>query len=80
MLSDNPDYRRNADRKANYSQLKPILDEAFLQRSRDEWLAFFEQNGVPCGSVDTVADVAASEQVGLQLKSCDCTAIGNSQC
>ena len=53
-LSSHELYARNADRKANYASLKPILDAAFLARDRADWIAFFEADGVPCGSVDTV--------------------------
>ncbi|MDP2856967.1 MAG: CoA transferase, partial [Bacillota bacterium] len=40
-----------------------ILNEAFTVRDRAEWLAILEAYDVPCGPINTVADVMADPQV-----------------
>jgi crotonobetainyl-CoA:carnitine CoA-transferase CaiB-like acyl-CoA transferase len=47
----------NRRRVGNYAELKRLLDTAFKQRTRDEWLATLRAAGVPSGSVRDVAEV-----------------------
>ena len=42
-----------------------------VQRSTHDWIALLEQHAVPCGPINTVADVFADEQVkarGMQIE------------
>ena len=41
----------------------PLLQRAMLDRNRDNWLALFEEAGVPAGPINTVADVFAEPQI-----------------
>lgn len=64
-------FRTNASRVANRQQLLPLIAEVVLTRSTTEWIALFEQCGVPCGPINGVKDVFADPQVvhrGMQIK------------
>ncbi|MCD1286140.1 MULTISPECIES: CoA transferase [unclassified Brevibacterium] len=43
-------------RIANKDRLLPLLDEAFLQRSAEEWVSLLESAGVPVAKVKSVAE------------------------
>ncbi len=63
-------YATNAARVENRDALVPLLQKAMLERARDDWLALFEQGGVPAGPINTVADVFAEPQIqsrGMQV-------------
>ncbi len=63
-------YATNAARVENRDALVPLLQKAMLERTRDDWLALFEQGGVPAGPINTVADVFAEPQIqsrGMQV-------------
>ena len=56
-LADDPRFRTNRDRVANYDALKPELDRALAARSTAEWTARLQAASVPCGAVRNVRDV-----------------------
>ncbi|MBS0429476.1 MAG: CoA transferase [Proteobacteria bacterium] len=63
-------FATNAARLAHREVLVPLLREVTVQRGTREWIALLEQHAVPCGPINTVADVFADEQVrarGMQL-------------
>ena len=41
-------------RDRNRDELAPILDEAFRERTSEEWLAALREAGVPCSAVNDV--------------------------
>lgn len=49
------------DRVRNRDALLPIIRAMFKDRPRDEWLKRFDDSGVPCGAIRTVAEVCDSE-------------------
>ncbi len=55
----NPDYADNQARRARRPELVELIQKVLLERPRTEWLAAFEEAGVPAGPINTVADVAA---------------------
>ncbi|NMG74198.1 CaiB/BaiF CoA transferase family protein [Aromatoleum diolicum] len=64
-------FRTNATRVANRQHLIPLLNEVVLTRTTAEWIALFEQCGVPCGPINGVKDVFADPQVvhrGMQIR------------
>lgn len=64
-------FRTNASRVANRLQLLPLIEDVVLTRSTAEWIALFEQCGVPCGPINGVKAVFADPQVvhrGMQIK------------
>ena len=62
-LAEDPRFADNRSRTANHHLLEPLLAEVFLGRPAAEWLARLEAAGIPCGPINTVAQVAADPQV-----------------
>jgi len=60
-LADDVRFQANADRVRNRSELEPILDAHFAQRDADEWLARLSAARIPCGPVNTLADILSDE-------------------
>ena len=56
-------FRTNAARHANRDAVHALLQEAFLQRPAEEWVAALEREGVPAGAVNTIDRVAADPQI-----------------
>ena len=56
-------FATNRDRVVNYEILKPLLDATLRTRSRAEWIALLNAEGVPCGSVRSVGDVLGDPQI-----------------
>src|ERR1700724_1164006 len=63
-------FATNAARVNNRDELVAALREIFLTRTMREWLDALAHAGVPCGPINTVADVFADPQVqarGMRL-------------
>lgn len=63
-------FATNASRVAHREELGAILSEAFRARSRRHWMETLERAGVPCGPINTIADLFADPQVrerGMRL-------------
>ncbi len=58
-LIDDPRFQTNNLRVANREAIMPILEERMRQKTSGEWLARFEEAGIPCGPVLEMADVFA---------------------
>ena len=56
-------FRTNADRVANRWVLTEDLARMFVEQPRATWLAKLDAAEVPCGPINTIADVFADEQV-----------------
>lgn len=56
-------YATNNDRVRAREELVPALNVVFRLRPRAEWLALFEQAGIPAGNVATLDEVFANPQV-----------------
>lgn len=56
-LAEDPRFRANRDRLANYGELRVVLEAALVTRTRADWTARFQAASVPCGSVRDVAEV-----------------------
>jgi formyl-CoA transferase/CoA:oxalate CoA-transferase len=65
-LADDPRFRTNRDRLANYPALRATLDEAFRRRPRAEWIARLRAASVPCGEVRDVAEVLADPHLAAR--------------
>ncbi|MEN9889183.1 MAG: hypothetical protein RL559_1220 [Pseudomonadota bacterium] len=66
-----PRYATNAARLAHRGELIARLRELTRTRSTSEWVALLESVAVPCGPINTIADVFADPQVqarGLQMQ------------
>jgi formyl-CoA transferase/CoA:oxalate CoA-transferase len=58
-----PRFARNSDRVRNYGVLRPIVAEVFQQRTRAEWIALFNEAGIPVGPVRDLHEVLTDEQL-----------------
>jgi len=62
-LATDPRFATNPLRIGNRNELIPILQELFLERGTDEWLAELRAVGIPCGHINTVSQVFQDEQL-----------------
>ena len=62
-LIDNPDYAKAADRSANRDALNAEIGKRLKHKSSEEWVAIFNEAGVPCGPIYTVDKMFADPQV-----------------
>ena len=62
-LADDARFKTNADRVANRWVLTEDLARMFVEQPRATWLAKLDAAEVPCGPINTIADVFADEQV-----------------
>ncbi len=65
-LLDDERFETSGKRTANHAALEPILNAAFAKRTTAEWLAELRAAGIPCGPVNTIAQIAASPQVAAR--------------
>ncbi len=56
-------YATNPDRVANRDSLVAELEKVFATRTADEWVAAIREAGVPCGPVDSLAEVFSDPHV-----------------
>lgn len=61
--SDDARYATNPQRVANRGELVPMLAEVTRTRSTREWIESLEALSVPCGPINSVAEVFADPQV-----------------
>lgn len=62
-VAADPRFATNADRVANREALVARLAERFRARTRDSWLALLARAEVPCGPINSIAEVFADPQV-----------------
>ena len=62
-LGMNPLFATNRDRVLHRAQLVPILAAVMKTRSKTDWLTALEAAHVPCGAINSVAEVFADPQV-----------------
>jgi crotonobetainyl-CoA:carnitine CoA-transferase CaiB-like acyl-CoA transferase len=56
-------FATNAARVSNHAVLIPLLRQATVMRTTDDWIAALEAVGVPCGPINDLARVFADPQV-----------------
>ncbi|MFF0342629.1 CaiB/BaiF CoA transferase family protein [Kribbella sp. NPDC004875] len=65
-LADDPRFDRNEKRTANRDELRPLLVDRLMARTKLEWFRDIIAAGVPCGPINTVdGGVAFAEDIGL---------------
>ena len=62
-LSEDDRYATNPDRVANREKLIEVLQGEFRKKTAEEWIEEIRSAGVPCGPVNTLADVFTDEHV-----------------
>jgi CoA:oxalate CoA-transferase len=65
-LIENPNYKTNALRHSNVDALESDLEKTLRKRVTSDWLDTLNAAGVPCGPVNTVADVTKDPQVAAR--------------
>ena len=58
-----PRFATNRERVGNYAALRPIVAEAFLTKTRAEWLTLLNDAGIPAGPVRDLHEVLTDEQL-----------------
>ena len=59
---EEPRFRSNADRMKHLDALVPLMNARLKDRKVDELIKALEAEGVPCGRINSIADVAADPQ------------------
>ena len=59
-------FRTNADRMKNLPALSALMNEKLKARKVREWIAALEAEGVPCGPINSIADMAAHPQTAAR--------------
>lgn len=62
-LAMDPRFARNQHRVRNRTELVPLLEALLKTRSKADWLAALEAAKVPCGPINSLAEVFADEHV-----------------
>ena len=62
-LLDHPDYAKAADRSINRDALNEIIEAKTKLQTTDHWVQFLNDNGVPCGEINTIDQVFTNPQV-----------------
>ena len=62
-LANDERYATNPDRVANREELVVALQEEFSKNTADEWVEAIREAGVPCGPVNSLAEVFEDPQV-----------------
>ncbi len=65
-IAGDPRFADNAARMANTDALDEALSAVFRTATTDEWLARFEEAGIPAGPINTVADMHADPQTAAR--------------
>jgi CoA:oxalate CoA-transferase len=65
-LLENPNYKTNALRRAHVELLEADMERTLRKRTTREWLEILNAAGVPCGPVNSVAEVAQDPQVAAR--------------
>lgn len=62
-IFEDPRFNSTAGRIANREQILPILDQVFVTKNRDEWIALLDACDVPASPVNELPDVFANPQI-----------------
>ena len=61
-LQENEMFSSNLSRKKNTTQLVEILNTELLKKTSDEWLKIFDDNGLPCGPINSITEMFEDPQ------------------
>jgi CoA:oxalate CoA-transferase len=65
-LIDDPRFADGNMRTRNHAILEPLLAEVFRTKPRAGWLELLASADVPCGPVNSIADIAADPQIAAR--------------
>ena len=61
-LQENENFSTNYNRKKNLEQLVEILNKELIKKTSDEWLKIFDENGLPCGPINSIDEMFKDPQ------------------
>ena len=61
-LQNNENFSTNYNRKKNLEQLVEILNKELIKKTSDEWLKIFDENGLPCGPINSINEMFKDPQ------------------
>jgi len=61
-LQENEMFSSNFNRKKNIIQLVEILNAELIKKTSDEWLKIFDDNGLPCGPINSINEMFEDPQ------------------
>ena len=61
-LQENEMFSSNFNRKKNITQLVEILNTELIKKTSDEWLKIFDDNGLPCGPINSINEMFEDPQ------------------
>jgi len=61
-LQENEMFSSNHSRKKNTNQLVDILNTELIKKTSDEWLKIFDDNGLPCGPINSITEMFEDPQ------------------
>lgn len=65
-LLENPNYKTNALRRAHIDLLQADMERTLRKHATKEWLDILNKAGVPCGPVNSIAEVVKDPQVAAR--------------
>ena len=61
-LNEDEKFSTNSSRKENLNELVEILNNEFIKKTSQEWLKIFDENGLPCGPINSITDMFKDPQ------------------
>jgi crotonobetainyl-CoA:carnitine CoA-transferase CaiB-like acyl-CoA transferase len=61
-LQENEIFSSNFNRKENIKQLVEILNSELVKKTSKEWLKIFDDNGLPCGPINSINEMFVDPQ------------------
>ena len=61
-LQEKEEFSSNLNRKKNINQLVDILSSELIKKTADEWLKIFDNNGLPCGPINSITEMFEDPQ------------------
>ena len=56
-LQEDDRFKDNNSRMKNLEALAPILQEELLKKTSNEWIKIFDEKGLPCGPINSIAEM-----------------------
>ncbi len=63
VARDDPRFRTNRERVLHREEVRQLLESKLLERSAAEWCALMDQNEIPAGPINGVAEMLSDEQL-----------------
>ena len=61
-LQEDEKFSSNLNRKENINELVNILNAELIKKTSDEWLEIFDNNGLPCGPINSITEMFEDPQ------------------